>query len=135
MKQGNVLCESRTLFRMSQTHSEHNTRRAATAPNWHNEVIHWMFLNYNFSKEQCVLPEDDHVIETCRSALIVLMYILNVLNNIYIYAFVGVLIKCLGYYFTSWFGVTFVASHTSSLYYITSPVRRDISGVAIATEA
>ena len=32
-----------------------------------------------------MLPEDDRVIETCRSALIVLMYILNVLNNIYIY--------------------------------------------------
>ena len=23
-------------------------------------------LNYNFSKEQCMLPEDDRVIETCR---------------------------------------------------------------------
>jgi len=30
-------------------------------------------LNYNFSKEQCMLPEDDRVIETCRSVLNVLM--------------------------------------------------------------
>ena len=32
-----------------------------------------MFLNYNFSKEQCMLPKDDSVIETCGSVLIVLM--------------------------------------------------------------
>jgi len=32
-----------------------------------------MFLNYNFSKEQYMLPKDDHVIETCRSVLSVLM--------------------------------------------------------------
>jgi len=30
-------------------------------------------LNYNFSKEQCMFPEDDRVIETCRSVLSVLM--------------------------------------------------------------
>ena len=30
-------------------------------------------LNYNFSKEQCMHPEDDRVIETCRSVLNVLM--------------------------------------------------------------
>jgi len=30
-------------------------------------------LNYNFSKEQYVFPEDDRVIETCRSVLYVLM--------------------------------------------------------------
>jgi len=30
-------------------------------------------LNYNFSKEQYMLPEDDRVIETCRRILIVLM--------------------------------------------------------------
>jgi len=29
-------------------------------------------LNYNFSKEQCMLPEDDRMIETCRSVLSVL---------------------------------------------------------------
>ena len=44
-----------------------------------------------------MLPEDDRVIETCRSVLNVLMYILDLLNNIYIYiyiyAFVGVLIN------------------------------------------
>jgi len=28
-----------------------------------------LFLNYNFNKEQCMLPEDDCVIETCRSIL------------------------------------------------------------------
>jgi len=43
-------------------------------------------LNYNFSKEQYMLPEDDRVIETCRSVLNVLMWILDFLNNIYIYA-------------------------------------------------
>ena len=30
-------------------------------------------LNYNFSKEQCMLPEDDSMIETCRIILSVLM--------------------------------------------------------------
>jgi hypothetical protein len=30
-------------------------------------------LNYNFGKEQCMLPEDDRMIETCRSVLSVLM--------------------------------------------------------------
>jgi len=30
-------------------------------------------LNCNFSKEQCILPEDDRMIETCRSVLSVLM--------------------------------------------------------------
>jgi len=38
-----------------------------------------------FSKEQCMLPEDDRVIETCRCVLNVLMQILDFLNNIYIY--------------------------------------------------
>jgi len=28
---------------------------------------HWVFLNYNFSKEQCMLPADYRMIETCRS--------------------------------------------------------------------
>jgi len=32
-----------------------------------------------------MLPEDDRVIETCRSVLNVLMYILDFLNNIYIH--------------------------------------------------
>jgi len=32
-----------------------------------------VFLNYNFSKEQCRLPEDDRMIETCRGVLRVLM--------------------------------------------------------------
>ena len=30
-------------------------------------------LKYNFSKEQCMLLEDDSVIETCRSILNILM--------------------------------------------------------------
>jgi len=30
-------------------------------------------LNCNFSKEQSMLPEDDRMIETCRSVLSVLM--------------------------------------------------------------
>jgi len=30
-------------------------------------------LNFNFSKEQYMLPEDDRVIETCRSVLNVLI--------------------------------------------------------------
>jgi len=34
-------------------------------------------LNYDFSKEQSMLPEDDRMIETCRSVLSVLMRILN----------------------------------------------------------
>ena len=32
-----------------------------------------------------MLPEDDRVIETCRSVLNVLIQILDCLNNIYIY--------------------------------------------------
>ena len=45
------------------------TRHAATAPTQRNDVNHWVFLKYNFSKEQCMLPEDDRMIETCRSVL------------------------------------------------------------------
>jgi len=36
-----------------------------------------------------MLRDDDRVIETCRSVLSVLMQILDLLNNIYIYACVG----------------------------------------------
>jgi hypothetical protein len=60
-----------TMHIHSQAHSEqytaltHNTRHAATAPTQRNDVNNWVFLNYNFSKEQCTLPEDDHTIETC----------------------------------------------------------------------
>jgi len=45
------------------------TRHAVTAPTQRNDVNHCVFLNYNFSKEQCMLPEDDRMIETCRSVL------------------------------------------------------------------
>ena len=37
----------------------------------YNKVIN--ILTYNFSKEQCTLPEDDLRIETCRSILSVLV--------------------------------------------------------------
>ena len=52
------LCVSRTLFRMSLF-----------------MVVLCCALNYNFSKEECMFPEDDRVIETCRSVLSVLMQI------------------------------------------------------------
>ena len=39
----------------------------------HNKFNHREFLNCNFSKEQSMLPEDDRMIETCRSVLSVLM--------------------------------------------------------------
>jgi len=42
-------------------------------------------LNYNFNKEQYLLPEDGRVIEICGSVLNVLIYILDFLNYIYIY--------------------------------------------------
>ena len=50
---------------------------AATAPTQRNDANHWVFLNYNFSKEQCMLPEDERMIETCTSVLSVLMWILD----------------------------------------------------------
>jgi len=37
----------------------------------YNKVIN--ILTYNFSKEQCAVPEDDLRIETCRSILSVLV--------------------------------------------------------------
>ena len=48
-------------------------RHAATAPTQRNDVNHRVFLSYNFSKEQRILPEDDRMIETYRSVLGVLM--------------------------------------------------------------
>ena len=51
----------------------YSVRHAATALNLHNEVNHRVFLNYNFSKEQSMLPEDDRMIETYRGILSVLM--------------------------------------------------------------
>jgi len=38
-----------------------------------------------------MLPEDDRVIETCRSVLRVLMYILDFLNYIYMHVLVCVI--------------------------------------------
>jgi len=40
---------------------------------FNDDENHRVFLNYNFSKEQCVLPEDDSIVGTCRSVLRVLM--------------------------------------------------------------
>ena len=51
--------------------------RSYDHPSQRNDVNYWVFLNYNFSKEQCMLPEDDLKIETCRSVLSVLMWILD----------------------------------------------------------
>jgi len=48
-------------------------RHAATAPTQRNDVNHRVFLNYNFSNGQCMLLEDDRMIETRRSVLSVLM--------------------------------------------------------------
>ena len=42
-------------------------------PNYINVNESLSVLNYNFSKEQCMLPEDDRVIETCRRVLNVLI--------------------------------------------------------------
>jgi len=65
--------ESHTIWHTTHTHSQAHskqytthtqyTRHAATAPTQPNEVNHWVFLNYNFSKEQSMFPEDDRVIE------------------------------------------------------------------------
>jgi len=38
-----------------------------------------------------MLPQDDRVIESCRSVLNVLMWILDFLNNIYVHVFVYVI--------------------------------------------
>jgi len=70
-----VLCESYTV--LNSIRLTQYTRYAATAPTEMSDVNHWVFLNYNFSKEQCMFPEDDRMIETCRSILRVLMWILD----------------------------------------------------------
>ena len=53
--------------------SHTKTRHAATAPNLTERSNSLDVLNYNFSKEKCTPPEDDRVIEICRSVLNVLM--------------------------------------------------------------
>jgi len=63
----------------------------AVAPTQRNDENHWVFLNYKFSKEQYMLPEDDCMIETCRNVLSVLMWILD--HSVNICAFVGALVK------------------------------------------
>jgi len=52
----------------------HNMRHAATAPKLTLRNNSLNILNYNFSKEQYMFPEDDRVIETCRSVLNVLTF-------------------------------------------------------------
>ena len=69
----------------------------------YNKVNHWMFLkhsviyfviinlvqfNCNFSKEQSMLPEDDRMIETCRSVLSILMCNFRLLKTIYVHLLV-----------------------------------------------
>ena len=49
-----VYCVSRILFRMSLAMDVH-------------------FLNHSFSKEQCLVPEDDRMIKTCSSVLSVIL--------------------------------------------------------------
>ena len=73
-----VLCVSRTLFRMSLVMV---VRRVLCSVRSNSLYA----LSYNLSKEQYMLPEDDRVIETCRSILNVLIQILDFLNYIYIY--------------------------------------------------
>ena len=54
----------RTTHIHSHAHSEQymtHTRHAATAPTQRNDVNAWVFLNCNFNKEQCMLPEDIYI--------------------------------------------------------------------------
>ena len=82
-------------------HTAHNhdshakTRHAAKAPKLTKRSNSLNVFNYSFSKEQYMLPEDDRVIETCRSVLNVLMQILDFLSNIYIYIYMFVC-ACVG---------------------------------------
>ena len=68
-----------TTHNHNQAHSEQRmthtqeTRHAATAPKLTERSNSLNILNYNFSKEHCMLPDDDRVIETCRSVLNVLI--------------------------------------------------------------
>jgi hypothetical protein len=71
--------EQHTTHNHKQAHSkQHNThtqktRHVATAPKATQRSNSMNVLNYNFSIEQYMLPEDDRTIETCRSVLNVLM--------------------------------------------------------------
>jgi hypothetical protein len=53
------------------THTEHTTCCHSTKLIKRSKSVR--VLNCNFSNEQSVLPEDDRMIETCRSVLSVLM--------------------------------------------------------------
>jgi len=44
---------------------------------WLTVINHRVFLNFDFSKEQCMLPEKDRMIETCRSVLSVNVKVLE----------------------------------------------------------
>ena len=61
-----MLCVSRTVFRMSLVMV---VRRVLCSVRSNSLYV----LNCNFSKGECMLSEDDRVIETCRGVLNVLM--------------------------------------------------------------
>jgi len=73
--QGAYVAQRTSIARLilNSTRLTQYTRHAATAPTQRKDLNHWVFLNCNFSKEQSMLPEDDRMIETCRSVLRVLM--------------------------------------------------------------
>jgi len=62
------LCVSHRVFRMSLVMVVRRVLCSVRLAMYSLSV-----LNCNFSKEQYMLPEDDRVIETCRSVLSVLM--------------------------------------------------------------
>jgi len=66
----------KTLLHVSITRSAsgsiHCSFGAVTAPKLTQRSNSLNVLNCNFIKEQCMLPEADRVIETCRSVLSVL---------------------------------------------------------------
>ena len=49
-----------------------------------------MFYIITLARNNVRLPEDDHVTETCRSVLSVLLQILDFLSKIYIYIYMCV---------------------------------------------
>jgi len=66
--------------------SHNNPQGAYIVPCYSYSLKTLSDLDYNFSKEQCMLPEDDHVIEICTS---VLSFNVN-FRSLHICAFVGV---------------------------------------------
>ena len=60
-----------TFLPARNTHTHTHTTCCHITNGYNKNNYH--FLMYNFSKEQCTLPEDDLRIETCRSLLNILM--------------------------------------------------------------